>query len=195
MRFSTFSTGFSTTKGHQPYTHRNSGRSFLVSFGQKCGHSAFYKKESRRIFFAFYKPFLSGDLFFSNLEWLTPKFSTPGRCRFSVWKRRGKLQFSTLFLSRPNPLSRLRRQLPLRGKASPAPGEDVAQRQKGESGCDQREQTERVRMLSVSPEALPLGELDAKRPERARMLPGRPGAPGMQKAPRASTFACPRGST
>ena len=33
---------------------------------------------------------------------------------------------------------------PLRGKTSPAPGEDVAQRQKGESGCDQREQTERV---------------------------------------------------
>ena len=95
MRFSTFSTGFSTTKGHQPYTHRNSGRSFLVSFGQKCGHSAFYKKESRRIFFAFYKPFLSGDLFFSNLEWLASKFSTLGRCRFSVWKRRGKLQFST----------------------------------------------------------------------------------------------------
>ena len=97
MRFSTFSTGFSTTKGHQPYTHRNSGRSFLVSFGQKCGHSAFYKKESRRIFFAFYKPFPSGDLFFSNLEWTGPKFSTPGRCRFSVWKRRGKLQFSTPF--------------------------------------------------------------------------------------------------
>jgi hypothetical protein len=95
MRFSTFSTGFSTTKGHQPYTHRNSGRSFLVSFGQKSGHSAFYKKESRRIFFAFYKPFLSGDLFFSNLEWSGPKFSTPGRCRFSVWKRRGNMQFST----------------------------------------------------------------------------------------------------
>ena len=74
MRFSTFSTGFSTTKGHHPYTHRNSGRSFLVSFGQKCGHSAFYKKESRRIFFAFYKPFPSGDLFFSNLEWLAPSF-------------------------------------------------------------------------------------------------------------------------
>ena len=68
MKFSTFSTEFSTAKGHHPYTHRNSGRSFLVSFGQKCGHSAFYKKESRRIFFAFYKPFLSGDLFFSNLE-------------------------------------------------------------------------------------------------------------------------------
>ena len=74
MRVSTFSTGFSTTKGHQPYTHRNSGRSFLVSFGQKCRHSAFYKKESRRIFFAFYKPFPGGDLFFSNLEWLAPSF-------------------------------------------------------------------------------------------------------------------------
>ena len=90
MRFSTFSTGFSTAKGHQPYTHRNSGHSFLVSFGfcvvrlfvitastcckTKPGHSAFYKKESRRIFFAFYKPFPSGDLFFSNLEWLAPSF-------------------------------------------------------------------------------------------------------------------------
>ena len=115
MMFSTFSTGFSTIKRDQPYTHRNSGSRFLESFGQKCRHSAFYKKESRRIFFAFYKPFPSGDLFFSNLEWLAPKFSTPGRCRFSVWKRRGKLQFSTLFLSRLNPLSRLRRQLPRRG--------------------------------------------------------------------------------
>ena len=97
--FSTFSTGFSTIKRNQPYTHRNSGSRFLESFGRKCRHSAFYKKESRRIFFAFYKPFPSGDLFFSNLEWLAPKFSTPGRCRFSVWKRRGKLQFSTLFFS------------------------------------------------------------------------------------------------
>ena len=113
--FSTFSTGFSTIERDQPYTHRNSGSRFLESFGQKCRHSAFYKKESRRIFFAFYKPFLNGDLFFSNLEWNDPKFSTPGRCRFSVWKRRGKLQFSTLFLSRLNPLSRLRRQLPRRG--------------------------------------------------------------------------------
>ena len=120
MRFSTFSTGFSTTKEHQPYTHRNSGRSFLVSFGQKCGHSAFYKKESRRIFFAFYKPFLSGDLFFSNLEWLAPKFSTPGRCRFSVWKRRGKLQFSTPEKAAARgragsklPQSRCARQIPL----------------------------------------------------------------------------------
>ena len=34
--------------------------------------------------------------------------------------------------------------LPLRGKTSPAPGEDVAQRQKGESGCERSEQTERV---------------------------------------------------
>ena len=97
MMFSTFSTGFSTIKRNQPYTHRNSGSRFLESFEQKCRHSAFYKKESRRIFFAFYKPFLSGDLFFSNLEWNGPKFSTPGRCRFSVWKRWGKLQFSTLF--------------------------------------------------------------------------------------------------
>lgn len=74
MMFSTFSTGFSTIKRDQPYTHRNSGSRFLESFGQKCRHSAFYKKESRRIFFAFYKPFLSGDLFFSNLEWLAPSF-------------------------------------------------------------------------------------------------------------------------
>ena len=93
--FSTFSTRFSTIKRDQPYTHRNSGSRFLESFGRKCRHSAFYKKESRRIFFAFYKLFPSGDLFFSNLEWTGPKFSTPGRCRFSVWKRRGKLQFST----------------------------------------------------------------------------------------------------
>ena len=74
MMFSTFSTGFSTIKRDQPYTHRNSGSRFLESFGLKCRHSAFYKKESRRIFFAFYKPFLSGDLFFSNLEWLAPSF-------------------------------------------------------------------------------------------------------------------------
>ena len=118
--FSTFSTGFSTIKRDQPYTHRNSGSRFLESFGQKCRHSAFYKKESRRIFFAFYKPFLSGDLFFSNLEWLAPKFSTLGRCRFSVWKRRGKLQFSTPEKAAARgerrkklPQSRCARQIPL----------------------------------------------------------------------------------
>ena len=68
MRFSTFSTGFSTIKMCKPYTRRNPGRSFLVSFGQKCGHSAFYKKESRRIFFDFYRPFPQGSMIFSNLE-------------------------------------------------------------------------------------------------------------------------------
>ena len=147
MRFSTFSTGFSTTKGHQPYTHRNSGCSFLVSFGQKCGHSAFYKKESRRIFFAFYKPFLSGDLFFSNLEWTGPKFSTPGRCHFSVWKRRGKLQFSTPGRA-PS------------GSSTPTLSVTVgASSPEGGAGCDQREQAERVRTLPVSPEAPSLREL------------------------------------
>ena len=45
MRFSTFSTGFSTTKGHQPYTHRNSGRSFLVILGKNAGILPFIKKK------------------------------------------------------------------------------------------------------------------------------------------------------
>ena len=98
MRFSTFSTGFSTTKGHQPYTHRNSGRSFLVSFGQKCGHSAFYKKESRRIFFAFYKPFPSGDLFFSNLEWLAPSFQHRAAAVFPCGKGGETCSFPHCFI-------------------------------------------------------------------------------------------------
>ena len=103
MMFSTFSTGFSTIKRDQPYTHRNSGSRFLESFGQKCRHSAFYKKESRRIFFAFYKPFLSGDLFFSNLEWLVPSFQHRAaavflcgkggeNCSFPHWKSAGGVQ-------------------------------------------------------------------------------------------------------
>ena len=96
MRFSTFSTGFSTTKGHQPYTHRNSGRSFLVSFGQKCGHSAFYKKESRRIFFSFYSSFRLTIRSLSRLEKRSPEFSTERERRFFVWKKRGKLRFSTV---------------------------------------------------------------------------------------------------
>ena len=162
MMFSTFSTGFSTIKRDQPYTHRNSGSRFLESFGQKCRHSAFYKKESRRIFFAFYKPFLSGDLFFSNLEWLAPKFSTPGRCRFSVWKRRGKLQFSTLFLSRLNPLSRLRRQLPRRGSLFAVNRQMLKSSPFGGAGCDHREQTERVRTLPAPPEAPSLRELASR---------------------------------
>ena len=64
MGFSTFSTMFSTAKEDRPYTRRNPGGIFLESFGQKCRHSAFYKKESRSFFFAFYKPFPGGDLFF-----------------------------------------------------------------------------------------------------------------------------------
>ena len=115
MRFSTFSTGFSTMDRRRPYTHRNPGRKLLETFGQKCGHSAFYKKESRSIFFVFYKPPLPGRFGFSNLESNGRKFSTSGPARFYVWKRRGKMQFSTLFLSRLNPLSRLRRQLPRGG--------------------------------------------------------------------------------
>ena len=39
-----------------------------------------------------------------------PKFSTLGRCRFSVWKRRGKLQFST-----PEKCRRRANDVPLRG--------------------------------------------------------------------------------
>ncbi len=98
MRFSTFSTGFSTIKKCKPYTRRNPACSFLESFGQKCGHSAFYKKESRSIFFVFYKAPLPGGFVFSNLESTGRKFSTPELPHFSVWKRRGKLQFSTIFL-------------------------------------------------------------------------------------------------
>ena len=91
--FSTFSTGFSTTKRNQPYTHRNSGSRFLESFGRKCRHSAFYKKESRRIFFAFYKPFPSGDLFFSNLEWLAASFQHRAAAVFLCGKGGEKCSF------------------------------------------------------------------------------------------------------
>lgn len=95
MRFSTFSTGFSTMDRCRPYTHRNPGRKLLETFGQKSGHSAFYKKESRSIFFVFYKPPLQGRFGFSNLESNGRKFSTSEPARFYVWKRRGKMQFST----------------------------------------------------------------------------------------------------
>ena len=100
MRFSTFSTGFSTTKGHQPYTHRNSGRSFLVSFGQKCGHSAFYKKESRRFFFCFYSLLRLTGLLFSNLEFCPEQFSTNRRGEKPGVENGHKQRFSTLFLPR-----------------------------------------------------------------------------------------------
>ena len=91
--FSTFSTGFSTIKRDQSYTHRNSGSRFLESFGRKCRHSTFYKKESRRIFFAFYKPFPSGDLFFSNLEWLAASFQHRAAAVFPCGKSGEKCSF------------------------------------------------------------------------------------------------------
>ena len=101
--------------------------------GKKSGHFAFYIKESRRIFFAFYKPFPGGDLFFSNLEWNGPKFSTLGRCRFFVWKRRGNMQFSTPEKAAARgragsklPQPRCARQIPLFvtcGDIFPRPGE------------------------------------------------------------------------
>ena len=96
MRFSTFSTGFSTIKLCKPYTRRNSGHSFLVSFGQKCGHSAFYKKESRRIFFSFYRSFPQGGMIFSNLESCPGQFSTNRRGEKTGVENGHKRWFSTL---------------------------------------------------------------------------------------------------
>ena len=96
MRFSTFSTGFSTGKSGFAYTSRNVARRFMPVSGKKSGHFAFYIKESRRIFFSFYSSFRLTIRSLSRLEKRSPEFSTERERRFFVWKKRGKLRFSTV---------------------------------------------------------------------------------------------------
>ena len=64
--------------------------------GKKSGHFAFYIKESRRIFFSFYSSFRLTIRPLSRLEKRSPEFSTERERRFFVWKKRGKLRFSTV---------------------------------------------------------------------------------------------------
>ena len=94
-RFSTFSTGFSTRELCFAYTRRNAARRFVPVSGKKSGHFAFYKKESRRFFFSFYSSLRLTLVLLSNLEKTGVKFSTLHCRRFFVWKKRGKLRFST----------------------------------------------------------------------------------------------------
>ena len=54
-------------------------RRILEICGQKCGQSAFYKKESRRFFFCFYSLLRLTGLLFSNLESSPGQFSTNRR--------------------------------------------------------------------------------------------------------------------
>ena len=95
-RFSTFSTGFSTWKSGFAYTSRNAARRFMPVSGKKSGHFAFYIKESRRIFFSFYSSFRLTIRSLSRSEKRSPEFSTERERRFFVWKKRGKLRFSTV---------------------------------------------------------------------------------------------------
>ena len=92
----TFSTGFSTWKSGFAYTSRNAARRFMPVSGKKSGHFAFYIKESRRIFFSFYSSFRLTIRSLSRLEKRSPEFSTERERRFFVWKKRGKLRFSTV---------------------------------------------------------------------------------------------------
>ena len=92
----TFSTGFSTWKSGFAYTSRNAARRFMPVSGKKSGHFAFYIKESRRIFFSFYSLFRLTIRSLSRLEKRSPEFSTERERRFFVWKKRGKLRFSTV---------------------------------------------------------------------------------------------------
>ena len=64
--------------------------------GKKSGHFAFYIKESRRIFFSFYSLFRLTIRPLSRLEKRSSEFSTERERRFFVWKKRGKLRFSTV---------------------------------------------------------------------------------------------------
>ena len=94
-RFSTFSTRFSTRKPRSAYTRRNAARRFVPVSGKKSGHFAFYKKESRSFFFSFYSSHPQPFFVLSRLEKSSPEFSTSRKGSFFVWKKRGKLQFST----------------------------------------------------------------------------------------------------
>ena len=96
--FSTFSTEFSTSGGGKHYTSRNGCRRILEISGLKCGHSAFYKKESRRFFFCFYSLLRLTGLLFSNLESYPGQFSTNRPGEKPGVENGHKRWFSTLFL-------------------------------------------------------------------------------------------------
>ena len=93
--FSTFSTEFSTSSGRKHYTSRNGYRRILEVSGLKCGHSAFYKKESRRFFFCFYSLLRLTGLLFSNLESYPGQFSTNLQGEKPGVENGHKLWFST----------------------------------------------------------------------------------------------------
>ena len=94
--FSTFSTEFSTPSGGKSYTSRNGCRRILEICGLKCGHSAFYKKESRRFFFCFYSLLRLTGLLFSKLESHPGQFSTNRRGEKTGVENGHKRWFSTL---------------------------------------------------------------------------------------------------
>ena len=96
--FSTFSTEFSTSGGGKHYTSRNGCRRILEVSGLKCGHSAFYKKESRSFFFCFYSSLRLTGLLFSNLESYPGQFSTYRPGEKPGVENGHKLWFSTLVL-------------------------------------------------------------------------------------------------
>ena len=96
--FSTFSTEFSTSSGGKHYTSRNGCRRILEVSGLKCGHSAFYKKESRSFFFCFYSLLRLTGLLFSNLESCPGQFSTNRPGEKPGVENGHKLWFSTLVL-------------------------------------------------------------------------------------------------
>ena len=119
MRFSTFSTGFSTTKGISPIRTVIQAAAFWKVLDENAGILPFIKKRKSKDFLCILQTVPERRFIFLQSGMAGPKFSTPGRCRFSVWKRRGNMQFSTpeklLLAGAPGatPQSRCARQIPL----------------------------------------------------------------------------------
>ncbi len=83
-----------------PYTSRNGRRRILEVSGLKCGHSAFYKKESRRFFFCFYSLLRLTGLLFSIWNFAPGSFPQTAGEKNPVWKTDTNSGFPHCFSSK-----------------------------------------------------------------------------------------------
>ena len=114
MRFSTFSTGFSTTKGISPIRTVIQAAAFWKVLDENAGILPFIKKKVEG--FSLHSTNRSrAAIYFSPIWNGWPQVFNTGPLPFFRVEKAGKHAVFHTVLSRLNPLSRLRRQLPRRG--------------------------------------------------------------------------------
>jgi len=114
MRFSTFSTGFSTTKGISPIRTVIQAAAFWKVLDENAGILPFIKKKVEG--FSLHSTNRSrAAIYFSPIWNGWPQVFNTGPLPFFCVEKAGKHAVFHTVLSRLNPLSRLRRQLPRRG--------------------------------------------------------------------------------